>query len=498
MEEVYLKYLDGYSVAWRPRLQALESIHKHAVRLNNEQSSDPITPDKPLIVAFNKIDGLRGGVPYIIIPNGWPTEPDKINAFLNQQVEKNLDMVHGVRNYDELVYFNTPGGGRGILFSWIIRTHDYIRYPELQQSAPIMQLDQIPEETPYVYPVAIMGSDFFEQQYWLDGGTFPERVLQDTRAGLCKILFHETFEGHGFNLDKTKIFLEAIAEKNNVPTESLGFLDCNWYTPSLQQSYNTKGFCYQYFEKHVADGVFTGHTTPEFVTQNVENLRNGIVKDKPYTLINLNRRIRQQRVYTVLGFHYLPEEAKKNIMWTFLEPSSEQFVDYVNRVKAEPILPEGFADQFPVEYDVDASVNDTKINSIQTLAHIQLIGETMFFNPHTSFFSEKIYKPLISGEPFILIGCPGSLKVLKDMGYKTFSPWINESYDDILDPAQRLKAIMLEVERLALMPKEEIHQMMLEMQENALHNYKTYYKRVENFTEMKKTLGELRDWVYNR
>lgn len=57
---------------------------------------------------------------------------------------------------------------------------------------------------------------------------------------------------------------------------------------------------------------------------------------------------------------------------------------------------------------------------------IELVPETFldFFGP-----TEKIFKPIAAGMPFVLVGSLGSLRKLKQMGFKSFTPYIDESYD---------------------------------------------------------------------
>ena len=49
---------------------------------------------------------------------------------------------------------------------------------------------------------------------------------------------------------------------------------------------------------------------------------------------------------------------------------------------------------------------------------------------------------------------PGALAVLRETGYKTFSPWINEAYDMIENDEDRAIAIANEIERLTQMSDE--------------------------------------------
>lgn len=65
------------------------------------------------------------------------------------------------------------------------------------------------------------------------------------------------------------------------------------------------------------------------------------------------------------------------------------------------------------------------------------------------FFSEKTWKPISVKQPFILSGFAGSLQILRDKGYKTFSPLINEDYDNERHHQKRLEMIIEEIYRLS-------------------------------------------------
>lgn len=47
------------------------------------------------------------------------------------------------------------------------------------------------------------------------------------------------------------------------------------------------------------------------------------------------------------------------------------------------------------------------------------------------FLTEKIFKPILAKQPFIVHGAPRYLKTLKEMGFKTFDSFIDESYDEV-------------------------------------------------------------------
>lgn len=86
-------------------------------------------------------------------------------------------------------------------------------------------------------------------------------------------------------------------------------------------------------------------------------------------------------------------------------------------------------------------------------------------------FTEKTWKFITAKQPFIIAGFTHSIKRLRDMGYKSFHPYINESYDDIEDDEERLMAIVNEIKRLSAFSDDE----WLEFQQNTIpiaeHNY---------------------------
>lgn len=79
---------------------------------------------------------------------------------------------------------------------------------------------------------------------------------------------------------------------------------------------------------------------------------------------------------------------------------------------------------------------------------LSIITESSFFEyEHSVFVSEKTFKPIACMQPFVIVGSKHTLKYLRKLGYKTFSPFIDESYDD-LDDADRIPAIMEELKRI--------------------------------------------------
>jgi hypothetical protein len=122
-------------------------------------------------------------------------------------------------------------------------------------------------------------------------------------------------------------------------------------------------------------------------------------------------------------------------------------------------------DKFPLRLEGGISENrhnpvDLRIEDLiyHDNSYFSVVTETIFrpFHPgdslmhycDTLFLSEKVYKPFAFKQPFILLGWHGSLQCLRDRGYKTFHPFINESYDQEPDHDKRFAMIVEEIKRL--------------------------------------------------
>jgi len=107
---------------------------------------------------------------------------------------------------------------------------------------------------------------------------------------------------------------------------------------------------------------------------------------------------------------------------------------------------------------------------------MHVVTETVFYEPKLHL-TEKVFKPIVAGRPFVLVSSPGALEYLREYGFKTFAPWIDESYDTITDHEARLDAIALEISRLHAMPLSELKTLLAEMQPIMEHNRRHFFGR---------------------
>ena len=75
--------------------------------------------------------------------------------------------------------------------------------------------------------------------------------------------------------------------------------------------------------------------------------------------------------------------------------------------------------------------------------------------PLTPFLSEKSYKPMAVGQPFVIHGDAGTIEALRQQGFNTFDSFINHDYDLLLCPVNRARRVAKEIKRLSELPESE-------------------------------------------
>jgi hypothetical protein len=75
-----------------------------------------------------------------------------------------------------------------------------------------------------------------------------------------------------------------------------------------------------------------------------------------------------------------------------------------------------------------------------------LVTESVGDYPY-GYLTEKTVKAILTKRPFIVLGGPCSLRTLKNLGFRTFDSWIDESYDRLDTFANRADAATKELYR---------------------------------------------------
>jgi hypothetical protein len=115
------------------------------------------------------------------------------------------------------------------------------------------------------------------------------------------------------------------------------------------------------------------------------------------------------------------------------------------------LQPKKYIDQIPTEkISYDNCNKDHRLSNglMQSRIPIEfysrvnyiLVAETLCVE-NKKHLSEKIFKPIAAGKPFVLAAGYKNLEYLKSYGFETFNSLWNEDYDCVVDPKSRINSI---------------------------------------------------------
>jgi len=205
-----------------------------------------------------------------------------------------------------------------------------------------------------------------------------------------------------------------------------------------------------------------------------------------------NRRWRGHRTALVSLLHALDllkhghvslGRADDNRNWLAASSRNKYFMD--NHAEALALLSsveEEMITSFPELYldsndlVTNKALLDASTNYLYNETYFSVVTETLFFiterpGDYGRFLSEKTFKPVAMKHPFIIVSTPRFLEKFNELGYKSFSPWIDESYDLENDDATRMMMIIREIERLVNLSAAELEEFLIAMRDICEHNY---------------------------
>jgi len=105
---------------------------------------------------------------------------------------------------------------------------------------------------------------------------------------------------------------------------------------------------------------------------------------------------------------------------------------------------------------------------------IQIVPETIF-DTNKTHLTEKVFKPIVMNQPFIMFAGPNSLEYMKSYGYKTFDSVWDESYDKETDTELRFNKVIKLIKKINSLPKKEFNDVISKCQHITKHNREHFY-----------------------
>ena len=238
-----------------------------------------------------------------------------------------------------------------------------------------------------------------------------------------------------------------------------------------------------------------------------------IQKDQPKTktFLSFNRHYRDPRVMFVglLKHHGLMKKGFVSVGATFQKEDTEmgwegywpnqiaKFPEYYNQWDEEIItqIKKGW-EKYPTErnrlyfqdddewWDGAESYaemyQDHPDVHLYESSHLFVVTETGFqtgecltdcVSEDTHFLTEKTYRQIGLRMPIIVVGRPGIMAQLQKQGYKSYHPYIDETYDTLENDCERMMAIINELKRLSEFTDEQWEEWHKEVDKIADFNY---------------------------
>jgi hypothetical protein len=281
-----------------------------------------------------------------------------------------------------------------------------------------------------------------------------EKYLKSIRKRNAFILLDQSHEGYHANwlFD----WFHYSCEKYNIPPSQVIYVTGNLsveeqYTSYVKQkNILDKLFVVPHiqFENFIYEQSVNIFDQLPTVNQHIDYKRKNFNSIKLYNAFQKRTRPHRIWLYKELYVNNLLEDGivsmnSFDIRNSYYEGKTIDQNLYKELIKNLPLFPQqDLTNEEKLEFVGDcADIFAKKLNFQPTLdSWISIISEASYAES-TCFISEKTFKPIISKHPFILYGNKKSLKYLKDLGYKTFEGFIDESYDD-MDSWKRLEKII--------------------------------------------------------
>jgi hypothetical protein len=310
----------------------------------------------------------------------------------------------------------------------------------------------------------------------------PEQVVNDIRNKKAKVVLLVT-EADLVQQDKVEGIKKTV-EKYSISYEDIIYISSNYIQSKLLKAVGVKEMYFNIWQYNY-NGCH--------VQRHIDEIRNSIINKqiRNKKFLCLNRVPREHRLFIVN--YFLEKQLDSDTILTL----PDGHVGIVEKViPGVPLPKQAFTEQelkpyphlkgrLPLNYDFKDSrdfIHET--NRLSPEAHKQayfnIVTETVCDSDTERLcFTEKTFKPIMCMQPFVLISTFGSLKALKEMGYKTFEGFIDESYDQEIDTNLRLEKITKTINEINSMSYNELADMLYKMLPILEHNYKNYNDSLE-------------------
>ena len=331
-----------------------------------------------------------------------------------------------------------------------------------EDCADFRQKEKINDET-YIYLINVFDPTFFIRNEKIGFKCISEKYIKDIKSGLCKLVLVFGLEGYlGCENNNDLEILNSWIKELDIPPQFVFLLSGNLIIEEIAKS---KGIEFKCIPISIFDNWVNYHVMRDRTESIPFNPR-----DNKYLYLSYNRNVRPHRI------HFLSNILSKDLL-DMGKVSLNQFQYFQNLPDDHPI--NELQRRAPIEIDRGLEYNWASDISLQDHedTFISIVTESLT-DKYTLFLSEKIWKPISCGHPFMVLGNKGTLKKLKEFGFKTFDKWFDESYDNEEEMNIRSEMIVTEIGKFKNKTVDELKQIRNEMYEICEHNRINYLQMV--------------------
>lgn len=293
-----------------------------------------------------------------------------------------------------------------------------------------------------------------------------------------KFLVYFPWEGFDLSLyDYTVVrFFNHCVEHHNIPADKIYFV---YGDRNIEHILDTLDVKFKIPYKNILGVNIFEYISYIDSTKNTlvptDHLRSLKGYNKPKRFLFKNGNARPQRAYLLGAFHHLDllkhfhyswlnhynvelNDRYLNSFFRSFSPDDTQYKEYIDSFKK-------LNENAPIVLDKNPDAMTSRENQILQSdkltidSYVTLVSETVVdMNDRGCLFtSEKTYQPIYQLHPFISVGCPGTLEYLRECGYETFPELFDETYDKMENKADRLNAIVKEVDKFTKIPTDKLN-----------------------------------------
>lgn len=433
---------------------------------------------------------------------------DGINGLLNYQ-----PIIASIESWDTVLDYYLPNSASK---TWYMLEEGRLDYPKvfgiwsilnIEDNFKLFDRDTIKEViTPYfgehviyltkdkiknnrhLYLINVWDNNFFRKNREVGFKCISEQYIKDVKENRCKIVMIHHFEGYSGSSSRNDDLeiIDSWINELNLPHENVYYIHGNLLIDEVRKERGLKFKCYPI---SIFDSWVDFKVVKNIIDYKPVNNKN--------LILSYNRKPRPHRVYLV----------KELLKWGLFDRSKISLGQFEFDEEEQPSDFEHISKMTPILIDRTLDINwapNIEISDFEE-TFISIVTETLV-DESVLFISEKIWKPIVLGHPFLIMGNINTLKYLKSLGFKTFDIWIDESYDEEPNHFKRVDMIVSEVNKFKDKSIEELQKLREEMKETCIYNRQNFINMVrskyfcnsDDWCDNKKPIIDIYKTIYNQ